>query len=80
MFANKRESRKRSGHVCYLTFGYAAKQKRPYPKMNRVAMVVCMNKILKCLSIAINLISSKIRASLPSAAKEALVGMIEFGG
>ncbi len=43
-------------------------------------MVVCMNKILKCLSIAINLISSKIRASLPSVAKEALVGMIEFGG
>lgn len=43
-------------------------------------MVVCMNKILKCLSIAINLISSKVRAPLPSAAKEALVGMIEFGG
>ena len=48
--------------------------------MNRVAMVVCMNKILKCFSIAINLISSKVRAPLPSAGKEAMVGLIEFGG
>lgn len=28
---------------------YRLKQKRPYPKMNKVAMVACMNKTLKCL-------------------------------
>ncbi len=28
---------------------YHLKQKRPYPKMNKVAMVACMNKTLKCL-------------------------------
>ena len=28
---------------------YRLKQKRPYPKSNKVAMVACMNKTLKCL-------------------------------
>lgn len=28
---------------------YHLKQKRPYPKLNKVAMVACMNKTLKCL-------------------------------
>ncbi len=28
---------------------YHLKQKRPYPKQNKVAMVACMNKTLKCL-------------------------------
>lgn len=28
---------------------YRLKEKRPYPKLNKVAMVACMNKTLKCL-------------------------------
>lgn len=28
---------------------YRLRQKRPYPKLNKVAMVACMNKTLKCL-------------------------------
>ena len=28
---------------------YRLKKKRPYPKLNKVAMVACMNKTLKCL-------------------------------
>lgn len=32
-----------------VSYYYRLKQKRPYPKSNKVAMVACMNKTLKCL-------------------------------
>lgn len=38
-------------HTCpnHIVYYYYLKEKRPYPKKNKVAMVACMNKALKCL-------------------------------
>ena len=32
-----------------VNYYYRLKEKRPHPKLNKVAMVACMNKTLKCL-------------------------------
>lgn len=42
-----RQQHTTSNHI--VDYYYRLKQKRPYPKLNKVAMVACMNKTLKCL-------------------------------
>ncbi len=42
-----RQQRHALNHI--VDYYYHLKQKRPYPKLNKVAMVACMNKTLKCL-------------------------------
>lgn len=42
-----RQQRYAPSHI--VDFYYRLKEKRPYPKTNKVAMVACMNKTLKCL-------------------------------
>lgn len=42
--------RQQHGHPNHIVdYYYRLKEKRPHPKMNKVAMVACMNKTLKCL-------------------------------
>ena len=42
-----RQQHANSNHI--VDYYYRLKEKRPHPKMNKVAMVACMNKTLKCL-------------------------------
>lgn len=42
-----RQQHANSNHI--VDYYYHLKEKRPHPKLNKVAMVACMNKTLKCL-------------------------------
>ena len=42
-----RQQHIRSNHI--VDYYYRLKEKRPHPKLNKVALVACMNKTLKCL-------------------------------
>lgn len=42
-----RQQHAHSNHI--VDYYYRLKEKRPHPKLNKVAMVACMNKTLKCL-------------------------------
>ncbi|MQB83988.1 IS110 family transposase, partial [Lactobacillus reuteri] len=42
-----RQQHANSNHI--VDYYYRLKEKRPHPKLNKVAMVACMNKTLKCL-------------------------------
>ena len=42
-----RQQRINPNHI--IEYYYRLKEKRPHPKLNKVAMIACMNKTLKCL-------------------------------